>query len=38
MKSMIVAVSVIALIGTAPTVFAQGVSSKTPGHEMQTKG
>jgi hypothetical protein len=38
MKSMIVALSVIALIGAAPAVFAQGASSKTPGHEMQTKG
>jgi hypothetical protein len=38
MKAMIIAVSVIALIGTTPAVFAQGVSSKTPGHEMQTKG
>ena len=38
MKSVIVALSVIALVGTAPAVFAQGVSSKTPGHEMQIKG
>ncbi|WFU76387.1 MULTISPECIES: hypothetical protein [unclassified Bradyrhizobium] len=38
MKVIIVAVSALALIGTAPVVFAQGVSSKTPGHEMQTKG
>ena len=38
MKSVIVALSVIALVGTAPSVFAQGVSSKTPGHEMQIKG
>lgn len=38
MKRLIIALSAIALIGTAPAVFAQGVSSKTPGHEMQTKG
>ncbi|MBB4382947.1 hypothetical protein GGD61_007645 [Bradyrhizobium sp. SBR1B] len=38
MKRMIIALSAIALIGTAPAVFAQGMSSKTPGHEMQTKG
>jgi hypothetical protein len=38
MRKMIIALSAIALIGTAPAVFAQGVSSKTPGHEMQTKG
>lgn len=38
MKRMIIALSATALIATAPAVFAQGVSSKTPGHEMQNKG
>jgi hypothetical protein len=38
MKKMIVALCAIALMGTAPAVFAQGVSSKTPGHEMQAQG
>lgn len=38
MKRMIIALSAIALIGTPPVAFAQGVSNKTPGHEMQTKG
>jgi hypothetical protein len=38
MKTVIIALSAIALVGTAPAVFAQGVSSKTPGHEMQTMG
>jgi len=37
MKLAIIAVSTIALIAAAPAVFAQGVSSKTPGHEMQHK-
>lgn len=38
MRTIIVAVSAIALIGTAPAVFAQGASSNAPGQEMQTKG
>jgi hypothetical protein len=38
MKFAIVAVSAAALIASAPAVFAQGVSSKTPGHEMQAHG
>jgi hypothetical protein len=38
MKTMVIALSAAALITTAPAVFAQGVSSKTPGHEMQIKG
>lgn len=38
MKTVIVALSAAALIATAPAVFARGVSSKTPGHEMQTMG
>ncbi|WP_063677221.1 hypothetical protein [Bradyrhizobium neotropicale] len=37
MRTMIVAVSALALIGTAPVVFAQGTSSNAPGQEMQTK-
>jgi hypothetical protein len=38
MKLAIVAVSTAALIASAPVVFAQGASSKTPGHETQAKG
>jgi hypothetical protein len=38
MKFAIVAVSTAALIASAPAVFAQGSSSKTPGHEMQDRG
>jgi hypothetical protein len=37
MKKMIIALSAVALITSAPAVFAQGVSSKTPGHEMHAK-
>lgn len=37
MKFAIIAVSTAALIASAPTVFAQGASSKTPGHEMQDR-
>lgn len=38
MKFAIIAVSAAALIASAPAVFAAGVSSKTPGHEMQLHG
>jgi hypothetical protein len=38
MRLGIVAVLTAALIALAPTVFAQGASSKTPGHEMQDRG
>lgn len=38
MKFAIIAVSAAAMIASAPAVFAQGVSSKTPGHEMQDRG
>lgn len=38
MKLTMIALSTAALIASAPAVFAQGVSSKTPGHEMQEKG
>jgi hypothetical protein len=38
MKVTIIALSAAALIAAGPAVFAQGVSSKTPGHEMQAKG
>jgi hypothetical protein len=38
MKLAIIAVSAAAIIASAPTVFAQGTSSKTPGHEMQQRG
>jgi hypothetical protein len=37
MKTAIIALSAAALIVTAPAVFAQGVSSKAPGQEMQAK-
>ncbi len=38
MKTKIIALSAAVLMAAAPAVFAQGVSSKTPGHEMQQKG
>jgi hypothetical protein len=38
MKTMIVALFAAALIVATPAVMAAGVSSKTPGHEMQLKG
>jgi hypothetical protein len=38
MKFTIIAVSAAALIASAPAVYAQGASSKTPGHEMQQHG
>jgi hypothetical protein len=38
MKFAIVAVSTAILMASAPAVFAQGASSKTPGHEMQERG
>jgi hypothetical protein len=38
MKLAVIALSTAALIVSAPAVFAQGVSSKTPGHEMQKNG
>jgi len=38
MKLAIIAVSTVALIAAAPTVFARGASSKAPGHEMQVRG
>jgi hypothetical protein len=38
MKLAMIAISTAALIASAPAVFAQGVSSKTPGHEMQERG
>jgi hypothetical protein len=38
MKLAIIALSTAVLIASAPAVFAQGVSSKTAGHEMQQKG
>jgi hypothetical protein len=38
MKSAVIAISAAALIASAPAVFAQGASSKTPGHEMQDRG
>jgi hypothetical protein len=33
-----IALSTAALIASSPAVFAQGVSNKTPGHEMQERG
>jgi len=38
MKLAIVALSAAALIASGPAVFATGVSSKTPGHQMQKSG
>jgi hypothetical protein len=38
MKLAIIALSTAAVIASAPAVLAQGVSSKTPGHEMQKYG
>jgi hypothetical protein len=38
MKSAIAVLSTVALIASAPAVFAQGASSKTSGHEMQQHG
>ena len=38
MKLAVIALSTVALIASAPAVFAQGVSSKTPGQEMQKYG
>jgi hypothetical protein len=39
MKRTIIALSALAFIAASPAAFAaQGVSSKTPGHEMQVKG
>ncbi len=38
MKTKIIALSAAVVMATAPAVFAQGVSSKTPGQEMQQTG
>lgn len=38
MKTAIIVLSAATLLATIPAAFAQGVSSKTPGQEMQTKG
>jgi hypothetical protein len=38
MKLAVIALSTAALIASAPAMFAQGVSSKAPGHEMQKYG
>lgn len=38
MKMTIIALSAAAAMAAAPAVLAQGVSSKTPGHEMQQTG
>jgi hypothetical protein len=38
MKSALIALSTIACLAAAPAAFAQGSSSDTPGHEMQSKG
>jgi hypothetical protein len=37
-KLAVIALSTAALIASVPAVSAQGVSSKTPGHEMQKYG
>jgi hypothetical protein len=38
MKLSVIALSTAVVIAFAPAVFAQGVSSKTPGHQMQKYG
>jgi hypothetical protein len=38
MKAIIVALSAAGLVVASPAAFAQGVSSKSPGHEMQKHG
>ncbi|TQF28599.1 hypothetical protein [Bradyrhizobium sp. UNPA324] len=38
MKALIIALSAAVVMAAAPAVFAQGVSSKTPGQEMQQTG
>jgi hypothetical protein len=38
MRLAIITLSAAAIVASAPAAFAQGVSSKTPGHEMQDKG
>jgi hypothetical protein len=38
MKRAVIALSTAAVIAAAPAVLAQGVSSETPGHEMQKYG
>jgi hypothetical protein len=38
MKLTVIALSTAAVIAYAPAVLAEGVSSKTPGHEMQKYG
>jgi hypothetical protein len=38
MRLAIITLSAAAILASAPVAFAQGVSSKTPGHEMQEKG
>jgi hypothetical protein len=38
MKLAVIALSIAVITASAPAVFAQGVSSKTPGHEMQKHG
>ena len=38
MRLAIITLSALAIVASAPVAFAQGVSSKTPGHEMQDKG
>jgi hypothetical protein len=37
-KTKIISLSVAVVMATAPAVFAQGMSSKTPGQEMQQTG
>ena len=38
MKLAVIALSTAVIIAFAPAVFAQGVSNKTPGHEIQKYG
>lgn len=38
MKTTIIALSAAILMAASPVAFAAGVSSRTPGHEMQARG
>ncbi|MEH2569590.1 hypothetical protein [Bradyrhizobium sp. AZCC 2289] len=38
MRLPIITLSAVAILVSGPVALAQGVSSKTPGHEMQDKG
>ena len=38
MRLAIITLSTVAILAAAPIAYAQGVTNKTPGHEMQEKG